>query len=134
MSRVAFHVGLRAELAIAIALVTAVAVGATFLALYSGTGSRLRAQLDSQLRTQAAEWRQSTAGTDLSTPGALERAARRFLAAQRYHAEAQIIAVQAIGGPTITNHPEVIGPEEHRARTSPEAGGLLDAPLGLASS
>jgi signal transduction histidine kinase len=134
VSRVAFHVGLRAELAIAIALVTAVAVGATFLALYSGTGSRLRAQLDSQLRTQAAEWRQSTAGADLSTPGALERAARRFLAAQRYHAEAQILAVQAIGGQTITNHPEVIGPEEHRVHTSPEGGGLLDAPLGLASS
>ncbi len=134
MRRPVLHVGLRAELAIAIALVTAVAVGATFLALYSGTASRLRAQLDSQLRTQAAEWRQSTAGTDLSTPGALERAARRFLATQRYHAEAQILAVQAIGGQTITNHPEVIGPEEHRARTSPEAGGLLDAPLGLASS
>ena len=104
------HPGLRAELAIAIAIVTAVTVGATFLALYSGTGSRLRAQLDQQLRTQAAEWRQSTVGADLSTPGGLESAARRFLAAQRYHAEAQIIAVQAIGGATITNHPEVVGP------------------------
>ena len=134
MGRRTVHAGLRAELAIAIALVTAVAVGATFLALYSGTGSRLRAQLDSQLRTQAAEWRQSTAGADLSTPGALERAARRFLAAQSYHSEAQIIAVQAIGGRTITNHPEVIGPEERRERNSPEAKGLLDAPLGLTSS
>ena len=134
MGRPALHAGLRAELAIAIALVTAVAVGATFLALYSGTGSRLRAQLDSQLKTQAAEWRQSTAGTDLSTPGALEHAARRFLAAQRYHAEAQIIAVQAIGGRTITNHPEVIGPEQRRERNSPEGNGLLDAPLGLTSS
>ena len=72
------------------------AVGATFLALYSGTASRLRAQLDSQLKTQAAEWRQSTAGADLSTPRALEHAARRFLAAQRYHAEAQIIAVRIV--------------------------------------
>src|SRR5690348_13779965 len=80
--RLTLRVGLRAELATAIALVTAVAVGATFLALYSGTGSRLRAQLDSQLRTQAAEWQQSTAGADLSTPKALERVARRFLAAQ----------------------------------------------------
>ena len=42
--------------------------------------------------------------------------------------------MQAIGGRTITNHPEVIGPEERRERTSPEGGGLLDAPLGLASS
>jgi hypothetical protein len=42
--------------------------------------------------------------------------------------------VQAIGGRTITNHPEVIGPEERRERNSPEGKGLLDAPLGLASS
>lgn len=134
MRRRALHAGLRAELATSIALVTAVAVGATFLALYTGTGSRLRAQLDSQLRTQAAEWRQSTTGASLSKPRALEDAARRFLAAQRYHAEAQIIAVQVNGGRTMTNHAEVIGPEEQRERTSPESSGLLDAPLGLATS
>jgi signal transduction histidine kinase len=126
--------GLRAEVALTIALVTAFAVGATFLALYSGTGSRLRAQLDTQLRTQEAEWRQSTAGADLSTPAGLRNAARRFLAAQRYHAEAQIIAVQIKGGPTVTNHPEVIASEEKRERSSPEGRGLLDAPLGLATS
>ncbi len=117
-----------------IALVTAVAVGATFLALYSGVGSRLRSQLDSQLRTQAAEWRQSTAGADLSTPRALEHVARRFLAAQQYHPEAQITAVQIRGGRTITNHPEVVDREEQRERDSPEGGGLLDAPLGLTTS
>ena len=50
--------GLRAQLALAIAIVTAVGVGASFLALYSGTAARLRSQIDSQLRTQAAEWRQ----------------------------------------------------------------------------
>lgn len=134
MRRLAPHVGLRAELATVIALVTAVAVGATFLALYSGTGSRLRAQLDSQLRTQAAEWQQSTSGTDLSAPGSLRHAAQRFLAAQRYHAEAQIIVVQIEGGGTVTNHAEVIGREEGRERSSPENHGLLDAPLGLTTS
>jgi two-component system, OmpR family, sensor kinase len=134
VSRRILHAGLRAELATAIALVTAIAVGATFLALYSGTASRLRAQLDSQLRTQSAEWRQSTAGVDLSAPGALARAARRFVAGQHYHAEAQIIAVQIRGGQTITNHAEVIGAEERHERSSPEAAGLLDAPMGLANS
>jgi two-component system, OmpR family, sensor kinase len=134
LDRRAPHPGLRGELAIAIAIVTVVTVGATFLALYSGTGSRLRAQLDQQLETQAAEWKQSTARADLSTPAALESAARRFLAAQRYHAEAQIIAVQAVGGPTITNHPEVIVPEEHREHHASDRNGLLNAPLGLASA
>ena len=114
--------GLRAELALAIALVTAIAVGASFLALYSGTGSRLRSQVDAQLRTQAAEWRQSSAGADLSTPQALEAAAQRFINAQRYHAEALIIAAQVNGGRTVSNDSEVL------------ARGLLDAPIGLSTA
>lgn len=98
MTRPLSRVSLRGELASAIALVTLFGVGATFLALYSGTGSRLRGQLDTQLRTQAAEWHQATARTDLSTPAGVERAAKSFIAAQRYHAEALIIAVQPTGG------------------------------------
>ncbi len=99
--------GLRAELALAIAIVTAIGVGASFLALYGGTGSRLRAQLDSQLRTQAAEWHQATAGADLSTAQSLQHAAQRFISAQRYHAEALIIALQIDRGRTVTNDPEL---------------------------
>jgi len=128
--RVRFAGGLRAELALAIALVTAIAVGASFLALYSGTSSRLRAQVDAQLRTQAAEWRQATAGADLSTPQALEAAARRFIAAQRYHAEALIIAAQINGGRTITNSSDVLAREERQG----EGSGLLHAPAGLSNT
>jgi signal transduction histidine kinase len=124
---------LRAELALAIALVTAVVVGASFLALYSGTGSRLRAQLDGQLRTQAAEWRLATTGSDLSTPQAVERTARRFISAQRYHAEALIFAVQVNGGGTVSNDSELLARDEARARNSPDVPTLLDAPTGLAS-
>jgi signal transduction histidine kinase len=124
---------LRAELAVAIALVTAIGVGASFLALYSGTSSRLRAQLDAQLHTQAAEWRQATAAADLSTPRAVDATARRFISAQRYHAEALIISVQARGGHTVTNDSELLAREQERERSSPEARGLLDAPAGLAT-
>ena len=90
--------GLRAQLALAIALVTAVAVGASFLALYSGTGSRLRSLIDAQLRTQAAEWHLFAPPADRSTPAALETAAQRFIASQRYHAESLINVVQVNGG------------------------------------
>ena len=99
MNRRLLPTGLRAQLALAIALVTAVAVGASFLALYSGTGARLRSQIDAQLRTQAAEWRLFAATADLSTPAALERTAQRFIASQRYHAESLINIVQVNGGP-----------------------------------
>lgn len=47
--------GLRAQLALAIGLVTVIALSASFLALYSETSSRLQAQIDARLRTQAAE-------------------------------------------------------------------------------
>ena len=122
--------GLRAQLALAIALVTAVAVGASFLALYSGTGARLRSLIDAQLRTQAAEWHLFATPADRSTPAALETAAQRFIASQRYHAESLINVVQVNHGRTVTNASEVLAREETRSG----AAGLLNAPLGLSTA
>lgn len=119
--------GLRTELALAIALVTILSVLATFFALYGGTTSRLRAQIDSQLRTQRLEWRQFTAGSDLSTPAAVQRAGSRFIASQRYHAESVVIVVQAAGAHTVSNYRELLG----RDQDAPGARGLLNAPMGL---
>ena len=130
MARRLLPTGLRAQLALAIAVVTAVGVGASFLALYSGTTARLRGEIDSQLRTQAAEWRQFAARSDLSPPAALERTARRFIAAQRYHAESLINVVQVNGAQTVTNNPEVVAREES-AGTSPGSIGLLNSPTGI---
>jgi signal transduction histidine kinase len=114
--------------------VIALGVAGSFLAVYSVTGSHLRAQIDAQLRTQVSEWRQSTARVDLSRPGALERAARRFIADQRYHAESQLIVVDVAGGATVTNNPGLLAREETRERLTPEITGLLDAPRGLATA
>jgi two-component system, OmpR family, sensor kinase len=124
--------GLRAQLALAISLVTAVAVGASFLALYSGTGSRLRSQIDAQLRTQAAEWRLFTATADLSTPAALERSAQRFIASQRYHAESLINIVQVNGGRTVSNASDVLDREEAQSHGGRSA--LLESPPGLSTA
>ena len=121
-------------MALAIALVTAVGVGASFLALYSGTGSRLRAQIDSQLRTQADEWKMFSAHARTSTPAALERVATQFIAGQRYHAESLIIAVQVAGGRTISNDSRLVAAERARERSEHEAVGLLDSPTGVATA
>ena len=122
--------GLRTQLALAIALVTAVAVGASFVALYSGTGARLRSQIDAQLRTQATEWRLLATPADRSTRAALETAAQRFIASQRYHTESLINVVQVHGGRTVTNASEVLAREE----SGSGAAGLLNAPLGLSTA
>ena len=125
------HGGLRAQLTLAIAAVTLIAVGASFLALYGATGTRLRAQLDDQLRAQNAEWRQFVrAGAGAATPAVLERTAQRFIAAQGYHAEALIIVIQVAGGRTLANDPEVLAREEDRRGTS----GLLNAAPGVTTA
>jgi signal transduction histidine kinase len=121
-------------LALAIALVTVLAVGASFIALYSGTTARLQAQIDAQLRTQFAEWRQFTAHSDLSTAAALEGAASRFIAAQRYHAESLLIVAQALGGRTVSNDSELITLEDARAQGAPERPGLLNSRIGLSTA
>ena len=126
--------GLRAQLAIVIAAVVALGVGGSFLAVYSVTGSRLRAQIDSQLKTQVSEWQQFTAHSQLSTPAAVERTATRFIAAQRYYAESLLIVVQAAGGRTVSNNPGLLAREETRERSAPEATGLLDSRTGLATA
>lgn len=126
--------GLRAQLALAIALVTVTAVIGSFLALYSGTSSRLRSQIDSQLRTQVSEWRQFTAHSDLSTPAALERRASQFIASQRYHAESLLIVVQALGGRAVSNNAELLAREGAREQNAPESTGLLDSPVGLSTA
>jgi HAMP domain-containing protein len=125
---------LRAQLALVIALVTVLAVGASFIALYNGTSARLQAQIDSQLRTQLAEWRQLTARSDLSTPGAVKRTAAQFIAGQRYHAESLLILLQVAGGPTVSNNAELLAAEEARERSEREATGLLNSPSGLATA
>jgi two-component system, OmpR family, sensor kinase len=126
--------GLRAQLALAIALVTAIALSASFLALYRETSSRLRAQIDEQLRTQAAEWRQLTAPGDFRSAATLEQAATRFIAAQRYHAESLIIVVQVVGGRTVSNNPDLVAHEEVREHSPAQTAGLLDSPAGLATA
>lgn len=131
MTRWFLPAGLRAQLALAIALVTAAGVIASFVALYSGTTARLRGQIDTQLRTQAAEWRQFTLGADISNPVALERAARRFIANQRYHAESLINVIQVSGGRTVSNTPEILAREEGRGEGPV---GLLDSPAGISTA
>jgi two-component system, OmpR family, sensor kinase len=122
--------GLRAQLSVAIAVITLVAVGAGFWALYTVTGTRLRSQVDSQLRTETAEWRAFVAHRPGGTPAALERSAAGFIAGQRYHAASLILAMQVTGGRTITNNPELLA----RDGDGGGPGGLERAPAGLSTA
>ena len=122
--------GLRAQLALAIAVITALALGLSFLAVYRGTGARLQDGIDRDLRTQVTEWDQLSAGASLATPADVERLGRRFIAAQRYHPASRLFVVRADGGSPVTNDPEVLEEEIEHAG---DGDGLLGAPEGLST-
>jgi len=130
--------GLRAQLALAIAVITALALGLSFLAVYRGTGARLQDGIDRDLRTQVTEWDQLRAGRSLSTPADVEALGRSFIAAQRYHPASRVFVVQAAGGRPVTNDPHILEHEiedetEHDDPDDAEHGGLLAAPEGLST-
>ena len=131
---------LRAQLALAIALITALAVGLSSLAVYRGTGARLRDQIDADLTAQVAEWQQLRRGGDLSTPSRVERVARRFIDSQSYHPASRVFIVDVAGGRPVTNHPDILERELEREEREEESGeeeelpdGLVDAPGGVAT-
>ncbi|HWK28720.1 MAG TPA: HAMP domain-containing sensor histidine kinase [Solirubrobacter sp.] len=129
--------GLRAQLALAIALVTAVALTVSFVAVYRGTGARLRDRIDADLVTQVGEWDQLRAGTQLANARDVERFARRFIDSQSYHPASRVFVIDVAGGEPVTNHPRILKQEQAREHENePEeqdelVDGLLDAPVGL---
>ena len=117
--------GLRAQVTLAIALITALATGLSLVAVYRGMGVRLRDRIDAELTTQVAEWDQLRGSADLSTPAALTTTAKRFLAAQRYHPAARIFIIDVAGGAPVTNQADVLAVEAEREREAgrPRAAG-----------
>jgi signal transduction histidine kinase len=129
--------GLRAQLAVAIALVTALAVGLSFVAVYRGTGARLRERIDEDLITQVSEWDRLRGGADLASPDDVERFAQRFIDSQSYHPASRVFVIDVAGGEPVTNHPQILEQEQTREHEDePEeqdelVDGLLNAPAGL---
>jgi two-component system, OmpR family, sensor kinase len=122
---------MRARLAAAISLVTIAALGGSFFALHQRTGSDLQGRIDSNLREQYAEFQQELP-SGISSARQLERAARSFIASQRYRPESRIFLVEVAGGPNVTNERRVVEPEVQREGAE-QSTSLLDAPAGLAN-
>ncbi|MEA2429138.1 MAG: two-component system, OmpR family, sensor kinase, partial [Thermoleophilaceae bacterium] len=134
--------GLRVQLGIAIVAVTAMTLALAFVAVYRATSQNTRHRIDRELTGQVTEWRGFVHPDDLRSPAALEVAARRYLATQRYHPESLIFVVDVAGARTVTNHQAVVDSElAHekngeglRSEKDERSGdGLLDAPTGLAN-
>jgi signal transduction histidine kinase len=102
--------GLRARLTAALTAILAVAFGVTFVAVYEGTGSQVRLQIEHDLRQDTTDFTRSALTGGGDSPVQVERAARTYVAAlPSFGAAAQLFVVQIPGSGVITNEPELIG-------------------------
>jgi two-component system OmpR family sensor kinase len=132
--------GLRARLSISIAAILVAAVSVTFLVIYRGTGSTLRAQVDTELREEAGAFDRQGLGR-ASNPDALAAAARRYMRRQVFGPSARLLILTLGDGRTVANDPELLGlkadpdSEDPRVqrREDLQASRLLSSPRGFSS-
>src|SRR4051794_4827114 len=118
--------GLRSRLAIAIAAILVAAVGLTFAIIYRGTGSTLRAELDTELRDEARAFdNQGLAGA--TTPAELAAHGRRYIRAQGFGPSSRLLILTIAGGPVVTNSPELLGLRRDLDRENPALQSREDA-------
>ena len=136
-AHVAWFRGLRARLALAIAVILAAALGTAFVATYRGTGTQVQAQIDQDLRQEATAFEQKIPFAR-PTQRRVAKAAQRYIADQAtFNFTPRLYVVRIAGGGIVSNLPSLI-PEEAVTidrdvagprRESPEARALRTAPL-----
>jgi two-component system OmpR family sensor kinase len=132
--------GLRARLTVSIAAILVVAVGVTFLVIYRGTGSTLRARVDTELREELAAFARQGLG-QAQSPRALAAAGRRYVATQSFGPSARLLILTLADGRIATNDPELLGLKRDLDREDSQTQGrekletrrLLAAPSGFST-
>ena len=135
--------GLRARLGTAVAAILILAAGATYVAVYRGTGARVREQIQADLQNQASSLASQLRAGGARRPGSALTEAKRAIAAQpSFAASSRLYVVRVPGAGTATNDPELLGlgpsdgePESpaDRASEAAEPAKILDAPPGISS-
>jgi signal transduction histidine kinase len=99
--------GLRWRLAGWIALVTLLCTGVTFFAVYHGTGTQLRDQIDNEIAGDADELQQSLTALPARSPAAIARGASAYVRDQPFSASSTFLFAIVPGVGTSTNRPEL---------------------------
>ncbi len=101
--------GLRWRLAGWVTLVTLLCIGIVFLAVYRGTGTQLRRQIDHELAGDTAELAHNLVTADAHTPRQVSAAADRYIHGQPFSASSTLLFVLVPGVGASTNRPELFG-------------------------
>jgi len=99
--------GLRWRLAGWIALVTLICTGIAFVAVYRGTGTQLRRQIDQELSGDAAEFAHNLTSARVRSPVGVARVASSYVHNQPFSASSTFLFAIVPGGGTATNRPEL---------------------------
>jgi signal transduction histidine kinase len=99
--------GLRWRLAGWVALVTLLCTGIAFVAVYGGTGTQLRHQIDQEIEGDSRELAHNLALAKARTVGQLSEAATRYVRDQPFSASSTLLFAVVPGAATSTNRPEL---------------------------
>jgi two-component system, OmpR family, sensor kinase len=103
-------VGLRWRLAGWVAAVMLICTGITFVAVYRGTGTQLRQQIDKEVSGDASELAHNLALADAHSPREVSEAAGRYVRDQPFRASSTLLFAVVPGVGTSTNRPELFAP------------------------
>ncbi len=101
--------GLRWRLAGWFTLVTLLCIAIVFLAVYRGTATQLRRQIDQELTGDAAELAHNLQAAHARAPRGLSAAATRYIVNQPFSASSTLLFVLIPGAQPSTNRPELFG-------------------------
>jgi signal transduction histidine kinase len=99
--------GLRWRLAGWIALVMLICTGITFVAVYRGTGTQLRRQIDQEISGDAAEFAHNLTSARMRSPAGVARVAGSYVHNQPFSASSTFLFAIIPGAGTATNRPEL---------------------------
>jgi two-component system OmpR family sensor kinase len=100
---------LRWRLAVWVALVVVASSGITFLAVYRGTGTQLRRQIDSEIAGDAGGLAHALSASAARTPRGTLARAQAYVAGQPFSASSTVLFALVPGAGTATNTPELFG-------------------------
>ena len=113
------RLGLRWRLAGWVALVTLICTGIAFVAVYRGTGSQLRRQIDKDISGEVSELRQALAVANPRDPKQVADAALRYVRGRPLDASSTLLFAAVPGAGTSTNRPELFNralPDDHESQ------------------
>ncbi len=111
--------GLRWRLSVCVAGVIVAALAVVFVAVYDGTGTQVRRQIDAELRDDGREFARALAAVPRPSAQRLRSVASRYVAGAPFSASSTLLFAQLPGGRAVANRPELLRPSAPDDNESP---------------